>query len=435
MIQKYHLQRAAYVLLATVALASCKSKHPTSVQPGKKSTATGIAYNQKEGFQVKKFAGQKAGPNLVFIEGGRFTMGALEEDVMNSRDNRERTVSIQSFYMDETEMANVHYLEYLDAITRDSSEEVVRAALPDTTVWANPLSFNDSYVTQYLRYPAFRYYPVVGVSWVQASDYAVWRSNAVNNELAKGGASSDKKKKGGGFSLKRKSKAEEPALAEATTTATDSAGNPIASTASARPKPSLESGLILPDYRLPTEAEWEYAAKALIGTQYMDENQINQRIYPWDGSSVRNPKKGKKQGQMLANFKRGRGDYAGIAGRSNDGAIITAEIYHYPANDFGLYNMAGNVNEWVYDVYRPLSYQDVSDLNPIRRNGYLDEAKNYNTKDKQSIIDDKQRVYKGGSWNDVAYWLSPGTRRFLDQDSATAMVGFRCAMIGVGQNK
>ena len=435
MIKKNHLQRAAYVLLAVAALASCKSKHPTSVKPGKKSTATGIAYNQKDGYQVKKFAGQNGGPNLVFIEGGRFTMGALEEDVMNTRDNRERTVSIQSFYMDETEIANIHYLEYLNAIQRDSSEEVVRAALPDTTVWANPLSFNDSYVTQYLRYPAFRYYPVVGVSWVQANDYAMWRTNAVNNELARKGGS-EGKKKGGGFSLKRKSKREDPALAEAggaEVAATDSAGNPIA--AAAPPRPSLESGLVLPDYRLPTEAEWEYAAKALIGTQYMDENQINQRIYPWDGSSVRNPRKGRKQGQMLANFKRGRGDYAGIAGRSNDGAIITTEIYKYPANDFGLYNMAGNVNEWVYDVYRPLSYQDVNDLNPIRRNGYLDDAKNYDKKSNQSLIDDRLRVYKGGSWNDVSYWLAPGTRRFLDQDSATAMIGFRCAMIGVGRNR
>jgi formylglycine-generating enzyme len=317
----------------------------------------------------------------------------------------------------------------LNSITRDSSEEVVTAALPDTTVWAKDMSFNDSYVTQYLRYPAFRYYPVVGVSWVQASDYAIWRSNAVNAELAKGGAkASSGKKKGGGFSLKRKSKKEaDPALAEA--------GAETAAASAAPAKPSLESGMILPDYRLPTEAEWEYAAKALIGTQYMDENQINQRIYPWDGSSVRNPKKGRKQGQMLANFKRGRGDYAGIAGRSNDGAIITNEIYAYPANDFGLYNMAGNVNEWVYDVYRPLSYQDVNDLNPIRRNGYGDDSKNYDSKNKNSLIDDKLRVYKGGSWNDVAYWLSPGTRRFLDQDSATAMVGFRCAMIGVGRNK
>ena len=149
MIKKYHLtqthlQRAAFVLLATVAIASCKSKHPTSVQPGKKSTATGIAYNQKEGFQVKSFKAPNGGPTLIFIEGGRFTMGALEEDVMNSRDNRERTVSIQSFYMDETEMANIHYLEYLNAIQRDSSEEVYQKALPDTTVWANQLSFNDS---------------------------------------------------------------------------------------------------------------------------------------------------------------------------------------------------------------------------------------------------------------------------------------------------
>ena len=420
MIKTYHLQRAAYVLLATLALAACsKQKHPTSVKPGKKSTATGIAYNQKEGFQVKSFKAPNGGPNLVFIEGGRFTMGALEEDVMNTRDNRERTVSVQSFYMDETEMANVHYLEYLDALKRDSSEEVVRAALPDTTVWANPLSFNDSYVTQYLRYPAFRYYPVVGVSWVQANDYAAWRTNAVNTELAKGGTST--KKKGGGFSLKRKSKKDDAAAAA------------VAEASPAPARPGIESGLILPEYRLPTEAEWEYAAKAMIGTQYVDENQANQRIYPWDGSSIRNPKKGRKQGQMLANFKRGRGDYAGIAGRSNDGAIITQEIWEYPANDFGLYNMAGNVNEWVYDVYRPLSFSDVSDLNPIRRNGYLDEAKNYNTK--ESLINDKLRVYKGGSWNDVAYWLSPGTRRFLDQDSATASIGFRCAMIGLGRNK
>ncbi|RYZ37275.1 MAG: gliding motility lipoprotein GldJ, partial [Sphingobacteriales bacterium] len=163
--------------------------------------------------------------------------------------------------------------------------------------------------------------------------------------------------------------------------------------------------------------------------------QSNQRIYPWDGSSVRNAKKGRKQGQMLANFKRGRGDYAGIAGKSNDAAIITAEIYTYPPNDFGLYNMAGNVNEWVYDVYRPLSYQDMNDLNPLRRDGYQDDEKNYDTKNGNSIINDKLRVYKGGSWSDVAYWLSPGTRRFMAQDSATATIGFRCAMIAGGRNK
>ena len=192
-------------------------------------------------------------------------------------------------------------------------------------------------------------------------------------------------------------------------------------------------------FRLPTEAEWEYAAQALIGTQWLEEMQTHQRIYPWDGHALRNPF-GKQMGFFLANFKRGRGDYAGIAGRLNDGALITSYIYEFPPNDYGLYNMAGNVSEWVMDVYRPLSYQDFDDLNPIRRDGFLDDQKYYNSdieKNPQgftSLITDKARVYKGGSWKDVAYWMSPGTRRFLDQDSATATIGFRCAMIRAGSN-
>ena len=144
---------------------------------------------------------------------------------------------------------------------------------------------------------------------------------------------------------------------------------------------------------------------------------------------------GRKQGQFLANFKRGRGDYAGIAGSLNDGAMITEYIYSYPPNDYGLYNMAGNVNEWVQDVYRPLSFQDVEDLNPFRRNGVGDPAEKYDKKGYQSLIDDHVRVYKGGSWRDVAYWLSPGTRRFMAEDSSTATIGFRCAMINAGSNK
>ena len=137
-------------------------------------------------------------------------------------------------------------------------------------------------------------------------------------------------------------------------------------------------------------------------------------------------------GYFLANFKRGRGDYAGIAGKLNDGAMITSYIYANPPNDFGLYNMSGNVNEWVLDLYRPLSYQDMEDLNPVRRNDFLDKQDNYN-QDNQ-LINNRSRVYKGGSWKDVAYWLSPGTRRFLDEDSATATIGFRCAMIRAGSN-
>jgi formylglycine-generating enzyme len=207
----------------------------------------------------------------------------------------------------------------------------------------------------------------------------------------------------------------------------------------------LETGVVLPDYRLPSEAEWEYAAQALIGTQWLDENQTHRRLYPWDGHALRNPY-GKQMGNFLANFKRGRGDYAGIAGKLNDGAMITTYVYEYPPNDFGLYNMAGNVNEWVFDVYRPLSFQDMEDLNPVRRSAEdyrgrrsedpnVDDPQNlYDTGNFNSLISDNTRVYKGGSWKDVAYWLSPGTRRYLEQDSSTATIGFRCAMIRAGTN-
>jgi len=388
------LFRNVFLFLSVVAATTAckKSSKPTAENPGNKSTATGLEYNADDGFQVADFKGQPDAPNMVFIEGGRFVMGSLEEDVMSSRDNVERTISIQSFYMDETEIANIHWLEYLHHVQKDSSEEFFQSALPDTTVWASELAFNDSYVDHYLRYPGFRFFPVVGISWVQANDYCTWRTAAVNKQLA------------------------------------EDAGIEIAEGQGRIP---LETGAVLPNFRLPSEAEWEYAAKALIGTQYIDENQTNQRLYPWDGHALRNPY-GKKMGTFLANFKRGRGDYAGIAGKLNDGALITAGIYDYPPNDFGLYNMAGNVNEWVYDVYRPLSFQDFDDLNPIRRNGFLDKASGYDKKGNNSLIDDNVRVYKGGSWKDVAYWLTPGTRRYLEQDSATATIGFRCAMIRAG---
>lgn len=389
-------KRVSVTFGAALMLFACsKSTSPSSMDPGVSSTATGLAFNEEDGFQVNEYRGQPQGPNLVFIEGGRTVLGSFEEDLLKTHDNHERTVTVASFYMDETEIANIHWLEYMFYIKKDSSEEFYQTVVPDTLVWKNRLAYNDPYVDHYLRYPGFRYFPLVGVNWLQANDFCVWRTNVVNKKLA------------------------------------EEAGIEVPEGGDGRIP--LETGVVLPNYRLPSESEWEYAAQALIGNQWLDENQTHKRLYPWDGHALRNPY-GNEMGTFLANFKRGRGDYAGIAGKLNDGAMITDYIYNYPPNDFGLYNMAGNVNEWVYDVYRPTSFQAMNDLNPLRRDDYLDEEDKYDTKGFQSLIDDHSRVFKGGGWSDVAYWMSPGTRRYLQEDSATATIGFRCAMIHAGTN-
>jgi gliding motility-associated lipoprotein GldJ len=301
-------------------------------------------------------------------------MGRVQEDVMSDWNNISKTVSVSSFYIDETEVTNIDYVEYLEWIKKhyiyenepystgmlvENGIAIYEKALPDTLVWRSELAYNDPYVDHYLRYPGFRYFPVVGVNWEQAGRFADWRTFVVNNKLAQ------------------------------------DAGVEVPESGDGRIP--LETGVVLPNYRLPSEAEWEYAAKALIGNQWLDENQTHSRLYPWDGQALRNPY-GREMGTFLANFKRGRGDYAGIAGKLNDGAMITDYIYNYPPNDFGLYNMAGNVNEWVADVYRPLSFQKMDDLNPFRRNGYLDEEDGYDKKGFQSLVSNKSRVFEGGSW-------------------------------------
>ena len=392
----------ALLLVTVTLLSSCQKNNTygrrTANSPGKRSATTGATFSFKTADSTEFFVAKKAeqipGPNLKLIQGGRATLGSQEEDVMAFRDNLERTVSISTFWMDETEMTNNDYKEFLFDMKKRVSTDSVQKLEPSEKVWRGAMTFNDVYESYYFRFPGFNFYPVAGVSWSQANAYAKWRTEFVQKlEIER---------------LKLDSALTRPQL--------------------------IERGVVIAEFRLPTESEWEYAAKAMIGTQYLDENQEYGRIYPWDGRGVRNPydgrgKKASKQGDFLANFKRGRGDYAGIAGdETNDGVILPTNVYDLPPNDFGLYNKAGNMNEWVYDVYRPLSYQDADDLNPLRKDGVYDDKSTYGT----SLLNDSIRVYKGGSWRDVTYWLAPGARRFMHQDSSTNHIGFRCAMVSIG---
>jgi sulfatase modifying factor 1 len=474
-----------------IAFASCSKSNVA--QTGDVSSTTGWDYNKADngGFEVESNTEQTEGPGLVFIEGGTFTMGRVEQDLTFEWNSVPRRVTVSSFYMDETEVRNVDYREYLFWIGRVYAEypAVFKKALPDTLVWRNKLAYNEPYVEYYFRHPAYNEYPLVGVSWIQANDYCAWRSDRVNENLL----------------IKKGILKMDPQQAGAENFNTDAylAGqfdamlnkNFRSKTGTER-KVKLEDGVLLPKYRLPTEAEWEFAAFSLIGNSF-DERIYERRLYPWNGHTLRNDNS-KVRGQMRANYVRGRGDYMGTAGNLNDNAEVTAPVKSYWPNDYGLYCMAGNVSEWVMDVYRPLSLDDMNEFRPFRGNVFQEPVrdeegniapkdslgriktqnvtaehaagrKNYTKADYKNVLDgdvpssldystsegdkekggsarmysanqgdfsslvtDNTRVYKGGSWKDRAYWLSPGTRRFLDENASKDDLGFRCAMTRVG---
>jgi gliding motility-associated lipoprotein GldJ len=568
MVMKHIFRLTMLMIFGALVLTSCQKEA---------SNTTGWYYNDPRfgGFQNHPGYEQETGPGLIFIEGGTFAMGRTEQDVMFEWNNSPRRVTVSSFYMDETEISNLDYREYLYWLRHVYATDfryLYRKALPDTLVWRERLAYNEPMVDLYLRHPAYEQYPVVGVSWVQARDYSSWRTDRVNEFiLIREGildpyaAPQDQSKHfnldayltyadnldlhidetGRGPDGKVEKLYKDPSTMKEGRRGGGGRGQQGAF-ADNRRWVGIEDGIFLPRYRLPTEAEWEYAALGYIGNMHAKERIYERRLYPWNGHYIRNDERGENRGKIMGNIMRGRGDNMGVAGALNDKADISAPIRSYWPNDFGLYCMAGNVNEWVMDVYRDMTYSDMDEFRPFRGNVYteqqvvrdpndgmveltpeaedyfdvtgkilekpVDEEHCYNrdnytradnrnyldgdlnslipassqdwwNKDERyselvdytedstrqiettgimyeegdwggtewgegrfdplnpkrnkgegmtSLVTNRSRVFKGGSWNDRAYWMTPGARRYLDERKARADLGFRCAMTRVG---
>ncbi|RDK84294.1 gliding motility lipoprotein GldJ [Marinirhabdus gelatinilytica] len=382
------IKNLALKALLLVAVAAFITSCNKSRDYKNSSRATGWKMNSKEGgFQYNpKAKEQETGPGLVFVEGGTFTMGRVQDDPMHDWNNSPNQQHVQSFYMDETEVTNLMYLEYLDWLKRvfppedENYRRIYDGAVPDTLVWRNRLGFNEVMTNNYLRHPAYADYPVVGVSWLQAVEFSNWRTDRVNELILEEE----------GFTTRNARYEVEPGETFNTDTylnaPTQTYGGNDSITRGGKRSESLakrskdstnlyvqrKDGLLLPAYRLPTEAEWEYAALGLVELRNYNVYR-GRKKYPWDGQYTRNSKR-RNRGDQLANFKQGDGDYGGIAGWSDDGADITAEVKSYEPNDFGLYDMAGNVAEWVADVYRPIVDDEFNDFNYYRGNVYTKNA-------------------------------------------------------------
>lgn len=379
------------VLALMVGVSSCSKKSSNK----NSSKATGWKINDKKGgFQyASNFKKQETGPGLVLVEGGTFTMGKVADDPMHDWNNTPNQQHVQSFYMDETEVTNLMYMEYLDWLKKvfppdeENYKNIYEGASPDTLVWRNRLGYNETMTNNYLRHPAYAEYPVVGVNWIQATEFAKWRTDRVNESVLEreGYLKKDAKvtdvKADATFSTETYLAAPSQTMGgneEIVLKGRRGAkGKGKGGTKNAKGEvqeaknvyAQRTSGLILPEYRLPTEAEWEYAAAADVGQREYNIYK-GQKKYPWSGGYTRSSKRQIK-GDQLANFKQGKGDYGGIAGWSDDGADITNKVKSYPPNDFGLYDMAGNVAEWVADVYRPIVDDEANDFNYYRGNVYM----------------------------------------------------------------
>jgi gliding motility-associated lipoprotein GldJ len=374
--------KTGLILAVSLMIFSC-NKSTTN-----KSSLTGLSFNDpKNGNYVKGNAGndQKPPLGMVAVEGGSFTMGQVQDDVMFDWNTTPKKLHVRSFFMDEAEVTNSEYFLYVQ-YTKDvfpPSEEnyknIYPSVLPDTLVWRKSLGNTDILSENYFRHPAYADYPVVGVSWLQANEYCKWRTNIVNLRTL-----IDKGYIKNIFEIDSISNffdtdvflADDSRLFEGDTTVYKRGVPSRTVRKKGEPRPergafqgrkiTQADGVLTQRFRLPTEAEWEFAAKANVENREYN-NIRGRKKYAWDGKYTRAKEK-RYKGDQLANFKQGNGEYSGLSGWSSDGSDIPNKIKSYPPNAFGLYDMSGNVAEWVADVYRPIIDNEANDFNYFRGN-------------------------------------------------------------------
>jgi sulfatase modifying factor 1 len=388
------------VVLTTLLLTNCITR-----SNGGKSTLTGLSFNDpKNGNYVRNssFEGQDPPLGMVAIEGGSFTMGQVQDDVMFDWNTTPKKMHVRSFFMDEAEVTNSEYFLYIQYMkdvfspTEEKYKHIYNSVLPDTLVWRKSLGNTEILSQNYLRHPAYADYPVVGVTWLQANEYCKWRTNAVNlKKLIDDGHiknifESDSTRN---FFDTDRFLNDADRLFEGDTTiykrglrtrGNRNSGN----NAFQGRKITQADGILQQKFRLPTEAEWEFAAKANVENREYNIFR-GRKKYAWDGKYTRSKEKNIK-GDQLANFKQGQGNYSGLPGWSSDGSDIPISIKSYSPNAFGLYDMSGNVAEWVADVYRPIIDTEANDFNYFRGNIFT--KKMINEKGKVVIIGDDAAV-------------------------------------------
>ena len=551
---KSTLKLFSLLIINGLLISSCSTRRDGSG----KSSLTGWNFNDPNygGYIKGKDKNSKdLPPGMVHIEGGSYTMGLVQDDVMFDWNTTPQKMHVRSFYLDEAEVTNAEYglfMQYTKDIfppEEPQFKNIYKSILPDTLVWRKGLGNTNLLSESYLRHPSYAEYPVVGVSWLQANRYCKWRTNAVNLKILmdKGVIKNIFKEDSTSFKGKNNFDTDtyltNPyALFDGDSTIYKK-GIPLPRK-KGDPKPDKDKfsgrqvtssdGILAQKFRLPTEVEWEYAAKAIFENREYN-NIRGRKKYSWNGKYTRDRDK-RRRGDQLANFKQGKGDYSGIPGWSSDGSDIPNSVRSYPPNAFGLYDMSGNVAEWVEDVYRPIIDSEANDFNYFRGNVFTkklidqngkvvivgDEIgeieydtlesgrivpkdlpgsvkyvpitkkdtymrRNYNLANNSSLgdgdqasskdygldknqldrssrmynspqkpeaekdslgniignykydeqqrttlISDKSRVYKGGSWADRAYWLDPAQRRYFPEYMATNFIGFRCATDKMG---